>query len=253
MPITRVGVVAPAGGAIANVSFVLPAGLQDNDVLYAAIAKVTNVVPTMPAGQGYVLLDALDASASALFMWCYGAVLQAADSGQTHTFTFASATRGAVAIILRGCDPAQVLDVTDPPTGTAVNTTSVACPASASASAGAWPLWFAGTAVHATKTFTATNNGNAVTREVGGETSNNFLGLARAEYPAAGTVSALTCTFSASSRGIGKTLIAKPAPVPALVQRWTGSAFTPVAAVQRWDGAAWVPATVKRWDGTKWV
>jgi hypothetical protein len=176
--------------------------------LVALVTKATNVVPTPPAGKTYTLLDPVDASSTTIYQWCYAHVLAAADSGTSHTWAWTSARAACSALILRGVDTAQVLDVADPPAGTPANSTSVFAPASASVSPGAWVLWPSASASTTTFAYPATNNGNTVTREVGSVAGGH--GLAWATYPTAGTVASVGVTLSVTGRCLAKTLIARP-------------------------------------------
>ena len=248
MAITRVGLVTLATGTNTGWTCAIPTVL-DNDVLFAFLAKRANAAPTLPAGQGYVLLDPADSSTTAITQWCYATVLQAADSATNHVWAWASATAGASALILRGVDTATLLDVADPPAGGTANSTSVACPASTAPNPGDWVLRATATAANATHTFPATLDGNAYTREVGATAG--ACGLARAEYPTAGAVSAMTATFSLTGRCVGKTLVVRPAGLGPVTQRWSGSAWVP-ATVRRWDGSQWLVVQPKRWTGTGW-
>jgi hypothetical protein len=250
VPISRVGAVTLATATVTGWTCAIPAGVQDNDVLYAVVCKGTNAALTLPSGQGYTAIGAPDAGGTTIYMWCYTAVLQAADAGTNHVWAWASARAGACALILRGCDAGQPLDVTSPPGGNSTNATTVTCPATTFASAGAWVIWASAAAATATHAFPATVDGFTTTREAGSVAGAN--GLAWATYPAGATTTAPTVTLSVTGRTIGKTLVARPAPIPSVTQRWSGSAWVP-AATQRWSGSAWVPATVKRWNGTGWV
>jgi hypothetical protein len=250
MPITRVGLVTLATGTNTGWTCAIPAGVQDNDVAFTVVGKRASGVPTAPSGQGYTLLDPVDASATAAYQWCYAAVLQAADAGTSHVWAWASTTAGASCLILRGVEPGTLLDVADPPAAGLANASSVNAPASSAPNAGDWVLWASTHAANVTHAFPATSGGNAVTREVGATAG--AVGLARAEYAAAGAVAALTVTFSASGRCLAKTLVVRPAGLGPVAQRWTGSAWT-ATTVRRWDGAAWVPAVVKRWTGSGWA
>lgn len=251
MAISRVGFVSLASGTNTGWTCAIPAGAAAGDVSYVAIGKAINAAPTtVPAG--YTLLDTgLPEGQTNNFSWWYAKVLGAGEGGTNHVWAWASTTAQACCLVLRGCDVAQVLDVTDPPAAVTGNgVTTVNTPASASVTAAAWVIWTATVGTAGTKAWPATVNGNTATRELG--SASGLLGLAWATYPTAGTVSAAAVTLSVSTRVTAKTLVAKPF-VPTTTQRWTGSAWTPVAAVQRWDGSAWVPATVKRWNGTAWV
>jgi hypothetical protein len=254
--ISRVGLVTLAPGTpVTGWTCAIPAGVQNGDVAYVAISKAANAAPTtVPAG--YAPLDAgLPEGVGNNFTWWYGKVLAASDGGTGHVWAWAGAVSTATCLILRGCDTAQPLDQADPPAATLASaTTSVATPAATSATNGAWVLWTVSVGNPGTLSFPGTSGGNAVTQESGTDAGSR-LGLARAEYPAAGAVASITVTNTASGRLTAKTLIAKPGggTAPAAPQRWDGGAWVPVASVQRWDGGAWVPATVKRWTGTEWV
>lgn len=246
MAISRVGLVTLATGTTTGWTCAIPAGVQDNDVLFVVLAKSANGAPTPPAG--YTLLDPRDdnGGTGAVYLWHYARTLTAADGGTNHVWTWASVRAGAAGLLLRGVDPAQVLDVTDPPNaGTAISGTTVTAPASTVATAGDWVLWSSGAGTNVTHAFPATSGGNAVTREVGSVAG--AVGLAWATYPAAGAVAALPVTVGATGRSMAKTLVPRAgiAWESATAQRWTGSAWTP-ATVQRWDGGAWVPATPRR-------
>jgi hypothetical protein len=245
VPISRLGLVTLQAATNTGWTCAIPAGIQNGDVVYTAIVKATNAAPTT-VPTGYALLDTgTPEGTTNNFTWWYAKVLSAADASTNHVWAWASTTGSGAALLLRGCDPGQVLDVTDPPNAVqGNNVTTVLTPASASVSAGAWVLWTAASGTSGTKAFPATNNGNTVTREFGSVAGT--LGLAWATYPTAGTVSALSVTLGVSTRVTTKTLIARPSPwVTATAQRWTGSAWTP-ATVQRWSGSAWVPATTQR-------
>src|SRR5262245_2299204 len=247
MPVSRVGSVQSILGTNTGWACVLPA-TQAGDVAFTFVGKRASGNPTT-VPTGYTLLDPQDVSGgNVVWLSCYAKVLAAGDSGATHTWAWASTTAQALCLILRGIDPAQVLSVTDPPTGTTTNATTVATPAS-TAQAGDWALWIGAMGTNGVISFPATQDAYTVTRELGA--SSGLLGVAFATYAAAKAVSALTITTSVSGRTIGKTLVAKIAPPPSVWQRWTGAAWSP-AVVQRWDGTQWVTATVKRWNGSSW-
>lgn len=212
MAITRVGIVEVAPATSASSGVGLPAGLADDDVIVVRFHREDTSAVAPPSGQGYMRADPIDSTASGgtnadtIFV----AVLQAADSSTTHTFTHASTWRQVQAIILRGVDVSDILAVRDPATANTGTTTSATTPAEGDpAVAGFWAILSVCSWDNATKAFPATIDGNTLTREYGSLSQN--LGLARAEYASSAAISSAAVTLgSAPVNWLGKTILVRP-------------------------------------------
>jgi hypothetical protein len=212
MAITRVAVVEVAPATSTSSGVVLPSGLQNDDVIVVRFHREDTTAVAPPSGQGYMRADAIDSTvtggtnADTVFV----AVLQAADSSTTHTFTHASTWRQVQAIILRGVDVSDVLAVRNPAVANTGTATPGTTPSESDPSvAGFWALVSMCTWDNSAKTFPGTLNGNTLTTEYGGASQN--LGLARAEYATSAAISSASVTLGGTPvNWLGKTIIIRP-------------------------------------------